>query len=195
MQLVVVSPLLRALETAAGIFGVEIAEGLPEAAEGGQDPQQQATDPQQLQHQDGGGHGGGGSSVGGEESMDLDSSAQSPLLMRAQSKERNQRTAHAAVGARPGVQFVAVELCRERLGRCSSVMLCRATLLLVCSRGVSCLHALPAAARHYSFVCRSGGLWLVPSSPTLRTQPWLLQAPPNATSGKSWKTRSACSQR
>ncbi len=78
VQLVVVSPLIRALETAAGVFGEEPSKA--EAAEGGEPP--------------------------------------APLLMAGQEGERNVRTAHGAVALPPGVKFLAVELCRERLGGC-----------------------------------------------------------------------------
>ena len=71
VQLVVVSPLVRALETAAGIFGMDPAQ------------------------------------------CDLDPPT---LLMAAQDSQWNVRTAHGAVSPRPGVKFVAQELCRERLG-------------------------------------------------------------------------------
>ena len=72
VQLVVVSPLMRALETAAGAFGVPP-----------------------------------NSSGGAEAAL---------LLMCAQSGEPSLRTQHGAVAPRPGVAFIANELCRERLG-------------------------------------------------------------------------------
>jgi hypothetical protein len=75
VQLVVVSPLVRALETAAGVFGV--------------DPSQCDLDPPTC-------------------------------LMAAQQAERNVRTAHGALALRPGLKFVAQELCRERLGEGAS---------------------------------------------------------------------------
>lgn len=71
VQLVVVSPLVRALETAAGVFGIPSSES------------------------------------------DSDPPA---LLMAGQEGERKVRAAHGAVALRPGVKFVAFELCRERLG-------------------------------------------------------------------------------
>ena len=89
VQLVVVSPLVRALETAAGIFGVDPLEAATAAA---------------AQCSIDGGDG------------DSPTAPAPPLLMVAQGGERNVRTAHAAVAPRPGVRFVAMELCRERLG-------------------------------------------------------------------------------
>jgi phosphohistidine phosphatase SixA len=71
VQLVVVSPMVRALETAAGVFGIE--------------PAQCEFDPPTC-------------------------------LMGAQDAQWKVRTAHAAVSLRPGVKFVAMETCRERLG-------------------------------------------------------------------------------
>lgn len=80
VQLVVVSPLVRALETAAGVFGIE--------------PSKCEYDPPTV-------------------------------LMAGQEAERNVRTAHGAVALRPGVKFVAVELCRERLGKRRAANGCR----------------------------------------------------------------------
>lgn len=86
VQLVVVSPLVRALETAAGVFGVEPS--------------------------------GAGDDAGGGEAGCEKPSGGAPLLMAGQEAERNVRTAHGAVALPPGVKFLAVELCRERLGGC-----------------------------------------------------------------------------
>jgi hypothetical protein len=91
VQLVVVSPLMRALETAAGVFGVE-----PSAAAVGPSA----------------------GSDGSEQEQQPAAAAPPPLLMLSQGGERNSRTAHAALALPPGVKFVAVELCRERLGGC-----------------------------------------------------------------------------
>ncbi|PRW60329.1 phosphoglycerate mutase [Chlorella sorokiniana] len=124
VQLVVVSPLIRALETAAGVFGLDAAEAteahLAQQAQQAEQQQQQVAAQQQGQQgeQQAGGNGtqggGGPTSNGGEaESMDTDPP---PLLMRAQDKERNVQAAHGAVVPRPSIKFVAVELCRERLG-------------------------------------------------------------------------------
>ena len=90
MQLVVVSPLIRALETAAGVFGLDAAEATEAhlaqqagQAEGQQDAAQQQG--QQGEQQEGGNGAQGDSKLnsnGGEaESMDTDPP---PLLMRAQ---------------------------------------------------------------------------------------------------------------
>jgi broad specificity phosphatase PhoE len=73
VQLVVISPLMRALETAAGVFGVQQDAG--------------AALPQGCR----------------------------PLML-AQSESPNERAAHAGVSARPGLQYLCNELCRERLG-------------------------------------------------------------------------------
>lgn len=94
MQLVVVSPLIRALETAAGVFGVDAAEAT-EAHLAQQGERQQGVAPgwdrgtQQGEQQGGGSGMQGGSrasSIRGEaESMDTDPPA---LLMRAQVQAR-----------------------------------------------------------------------------------------------------------
>ncbi|PSC75000.1 phosphoglycerate mutase [Micractinium conductrix] len=104
VQLVVMSPLVRALETAAGVFGVEPSqyEGSAAAAGGA----------------DGGGsrpasEGGDSSRLGSAGSAD---GAPPPLMMAGQEAETRIRAAHGAVALRSGVKFVAVELCRERLG-------------------------------------------------------------------------------
>ena len=93
MQLVVVSPLIRALETAAGVFGLDAAEATEAhlaqqtgQAEGQQDvAQQQGQRGEQGEQQEGGNGAQGDSKLnsnGGEaESMDTDPP---PLLMRAQ---------------------------------------------------------------------------------------------------------------
>ena len=139
VQLVVVSPLVRALETAAGIFGIDATEEEVAAAEArAQDAQQQQAAQQQQQQGQGQGQPGqqtppssrpASRGASGDE-METDppeaAAAEAPvLLMRAQSKERHQRAAHGAVLARPGVKFVAVELCRERLGARGGHSLCR----------------------------------------------------------------------
>ena len=67
---------------------------------------------------DGGGsrpasEGGDSSRLGSAGSAD---GAPPPLMMAGQEAETRIRAAHGAVALRSGVKFVAVELCRERLG-------------------------------------------------------------------------------
>ena len=84
VQLVVVSPLMRTLETAAGVFGVPASNSI------------------------------GGISIS---SVQDNLTAQSlGVLMEAQKEAPDVRSAHAAVYHRPGIKFMANELCRERLG-------------------------------------------------------------------------------
>lgn len=78
--------MMRALETAAGVFG------LPHL------PQTIVPPPDE------------------EDGMDLGAPLPDQLLMRAQTGEPNVRAEHAALYLPPGVAFVAHELCRERLG-------------------------------------------------------------------------------
>ena len=146
MQLVVVSPLVRALETAAGIFGVDAEEAQQAAQQAAQAAQQQQQGGDSGEGAEGAvameadaapllmlaqaGAGGWGRRACTAHALRSCTSAQlpAPLLTRSwpgplaspasslQGKERNARAAHGAVAARPGVRFVAVELCRERLG-------------------------------------------------------------------------------
>ncbi len=94
MQLVVVSPLIRALETAAGVFGLDAAQATEEhlaqqaeqaqQAERQQDAVQQQGEQRQQQAGGNGTQGGSGEEQhnnGEAESMDTDPP---PLLMRAQ---------------------------------------------------------------------------------------------------------------
>jgi broad specificity phosphatase PhoE len=84
VQLVVVSPLFRALETAAGVFGVAAASS---------------------------------PTLGKESPTTAAASAPAELLMIAQSEVPEVRCTHPAVNIkRPGLEFLANELCRERLG-------------------------------------------------------------------------------
>ncbi|GAB4821611.1 hypothetical protein N2152v2_008657 [Parachlorella kessleri] len=136
VQLVIVSPMMRTLETAAGVFGIHTpgtgsssngstsggrplsrppsttnlaAAGLGRpppsppsatnlsAAGLGRQPMQQRQSHQHLQQ--------------------LLAHGELPVLMGEQREEAGgARVAHAAVHARPGIKFVAHELCRERLG-------------------------------------------------------------------------------
>jgi hypothetical protein len=87
-QLVVVSTLTRAIETAVGAFGdhAAAAEAGPDGTSGG-----------------GGGGGGGGSSGGG-------------LLMAEVTAAEGMRAAHPAVALGGAPPFLCLELCREHLG-------------------------------------------------------------------------------
>ena len=91
VQLVVVSPLMRALETAAGVFGTDpgSAPSSMDADAGGDAAQQQ-----QQQQQQGG---------------------LRPFMV-AQGAEPGVRVAHGALTLPPGLHVLANELCRERLG-------------------------------------------------------------------------------
>lgn len=95
VQLVVVSPMMRALETAAGVFGEPLEEGGVAGA---------ADD------------GAWTGAAAMEANSPMDPFAAPVRLMAAQTAEKNVRTAHSAAAARPGVLYVCHELCRERLG-------------------------------------------------------------------------------
>lgn len=99
MQLVVVSPLIRALETAAGVFGVDAAEATEahvaqqaqqaerqqDAAQGPEQGPEQGQQQGQQRDGDNGVQSRPGSTEGEAESMDTDPPA---LLMRAQVRAR-----------------------------------------------------------------------------------------------------------
>ena len=116
--------MMRTLETAAGIFGLP-ARGSNDSGGGSSNHATAA-----------GGGGGGGSSnslaaltLGGQQrgrgsAQQLAGAGAGPvdtegleLLMAEQLEEEGAaRIAHGAVLARPGIKFIAHELCRERLG-------------------------------------------------------------------------------
>lgn len=139
VQLVVVSPLVRALETAAGVFGL--------------DPGQCGSEPPTW-------------------------------LMAEQQADRNVRTAHGPLALRPGLQFVAQELCRERLGEAAGA---RAGLPLRALRAAPVLECAP-----WVYACAR------PAAPKLACPlgraPAFQQGPRSVTGGSRLKTRSGSSR-
>jgi len=96
-EVVLVSPMARALETAAAVFGGALLEGEDDDDErGGQEGRAN-------------GSGAGGGSGGGN-------TLRPRLLMRRQAGEPSVREAHPAVSAAGAPPFAAVEAARERLG-------------------------------------------------------------------------------
>lgn len=69
----------------------------------------------------------------------VDTQCWSAASQTVQDKERNVRTAHGAVVPRPGLKFVAVELCRERLGELECCWANGRTCSLVWRRQCACM--------------------------------------------------------
>lgn len=103
---------MRTLETAAGIFGVPTRPFSSGGSSSGS--------LMQLAGANGGGGGGGLAALrnGSRGQLDMAAAADGGggVLMEEQGGEDGIRIAHARVVARPGVHFIAHELCRERLG-------------------------------------------------------------------------------
>lgn len=107
-----------------------------------------------------------------------------------QDKERNVRAAHGAVAPRQGIKFIAVELCRERLGE-HVWFLC---LVRACCTAVALQHSNEAAMYPSRLRCIPEVAQL-PRLPHVTPLPHATpQAPPSATSGSRWRRRGSASQ-
>jgi hypothetical protein len=111
--------MMRTLETAAGVFGLAANSG-----SGGSSSMNGGASGGGLSRGGGGGSSSSLASNGGlprhhcqQQQQGAEQQGELQQLMLEQREEEGgARIAHAAVVARPGIKFVAHELCRERLG-------------------------------------------------------------------------------
>lgn len=129
VQLVVISPLMRAMETAAGVFGAELPGSQSEAPPppprptspsrgrgffGFSRPRQEPATPATASSSAAAAQAATASSSNGASQQPADM----PLLFVGQTSEPSSRAAFQALAAPPSVKFIVHESCRERLGGC-----------------------------------------------------------------------------
>ncbi len=138
VQLVVISPLMRAMETAAGVFGAELPGSQSEAPPpppppprptspsrgrgffGFSRPKQEPATPATAgggSSSSAAGRGPAAAAVGSSNGASQQP-ADMPLLFVGQTAEPSSRAAFQALAAPPSVKFIVHESCRERLGGC-----------------------------------------------------------------------------